>query len=133
MKTFFRNMLFYSTILFFVSQIFSGLIVFGGVASYLLGGVALTVLSFLLKPILQILSFPLNIITFGIFSFFTNAVILYVLTVFIPQIRVSAFTFTGLRFAGFVVPRVHFNTFFAYVVVALAIYGFFSFLKWLTN
>jgi putative membrane protein len=49
----------------------------------LLAGFVLALLNALVRPILMILSLPLNIITLGFFTFVVNAVILYVAQYFV--------------------------------------------------
>ncbi len=85
----------------------------------LVAGFVLTLLLKILKPVLSLLSLPLNIITLGLFSFVINVIIFYVLTVLVVGIVISSFTFSGISFAGFVVPKIYFNTFFAFVLVSL--------------
>jgi putative membrane protein len=103
----------------------------GGLATFLLGGLALTILFFVLKPILSLLTLPLNIITLGMFSFVVNVIIFYLLTVFVTSITISAFTFPGLSFAGFVVPNIYLNTLFAFVLISFLQSVVVSFLTWL--
>jgi len=118
MRTILRNSAVYSLALFLVGFIDAGLIVKGGFPTYIFGGLALCLLFMILKPILNILSLPLNLVTLGLFSFLTNTIILYLATVFVPQIRITAFNFPGANFSGFIVPSLSFNSFFAFVVTA---------------
>ena len=102
MKSIVRNIAFYSFALFLTSQVLTGIKIYGGFWTYILGGVVLALLFLILKPIISIITLPLNIITLGAFSFLTNAIIFYLLTIFVSNISVSAFTFNGFTFAGFV-------------------------------
>jgi len=109
----------------------SGVKVTGGLPTYIFGGLALTILLLFIKPILNILSLPLNIITFGLFSFVTNIIIFYLLTVIVPGISITAFTFPGISYSGFVVPSIYFNTIFAFLMVSFLQSLIVSFLTWL--
>ncbi|HXD77909.1 MAG TPA: phage holin family protein [Puia sp.] len=51
----------------------------------------LAVLNFLLKPILIILTLPITILTFGLFLFVINAIIVWVARDFVPGFRVDGF------------------------------------------
>jgi putative membrane protein len=86
-----------------------------------------------LRPILNIITFPLTVLSLGFFSFLVNVFLVYLLTVFIPNITVHEFVFAGLSFAGFVVPKIFVNTFFAYLLATLGMYGIVSFLSWITR
>src|SRR3989338_5484897 len=95
MKTILRNTATYGLGLFFLSLINEGLIIQGGFNTYVIGGLVLCLLFMIVKPILKILSLPLNLVTLGLFSFLTNTIILYLATILVPQIKISSFTFSG--------------------------------------
>lgn len=131
MKAILRNTVFNAISLFILSQILSGVKVSGGIQTLLLSGFILSILFIVLKPILNLFSLPLNMVTFGLFSFLTNAILLYVLTVFVPNISISEFTFSGFSFAGFVIPLMHFSTLFAFIISAAALALVINFFHWL--
>jgi putative membrane protein len=131
MKGALRNIGIYSFSLFLLTQVLTGVKVSGGIATYIIGGAALSIMFVVIKPILGLITLPLNIITFGTFSFLINAIILYFLTILVPSISISSFVFKGFSFAGFVVPSVTLNTFFAFIVASLFLSIFVGFLSWL--
>lgn len=133
MKSILRRIALYSVSLFLTSQIITGLKISGGLTVYLIGGIALSILFLIVKPILSIITLPLNIITLGLFSFLINAIILYLLTIFVANISISAFTFKGTSFAGFVIPSLYINNFFAFVIVSILLSCIVGFLRWLTK
>jgi putative membrane protein len=133
MKTLLRNTLFNAFSIFLISQLISGMKVYGGFATFLLAGFVLTLLLMILKPILNLLALPLNIITLGMFSFVINVIIFYVLTVLVVGIVISSFTFSGFSFAGFIIPKIYFNTVFAFVLVSFLQSFMVSFLSWLVK
>ena len=63
--------------LFLVSRVLEGFTFEGGLIAPALVALILTVLNFILKPILKLLSFPLVFITGGLFLIVLNAIILY--------------------------------------------------------
>jgi len=132
-KPFVRNSLFNAFSIFFLSQVLPGVHISGGIATYLFGGFALTVLFILLKPLLNILSMPLNLVTLGFFSFLTNVIIFYILTVLVIGISITSFTFPGISYVGFVIPPIYFNTLFAFVLVSFLQSICVSFLNWLID
>lgn len=131
MKTLFRNTVFNAISLFILTQMLSGIKVSGGIGILILSGFVLSILYVFLKPILNLLSLPLNLVTLGLFSFFTNSILLYLLTVFVPNVVISPFTFNGFTFAGFVVPVMHFGTFTAYFICAAVLSIVINFFEWL--
>lgn len=131
MKAFLRTTLFNAFAIFVISQMLSGVKVTGGFPTYIIGGLALTILLTVLRPVLKLLALPLNLITLGMFSFLINVIIFYLLTVFVMDITISAFTFQGASYAGFIIPKLHFNTLFAFVLTSFLQSVIVSFLAWL--
>lgn len=133
MKSIVRKITFYGFSLFLLTQIFSGVKISGGLQTYIIGGTALSLIFLIIKPILNIVTLPLNIMTLGLFSFLINAVILYLLTILVPSISISAFVFNGFSFAGFIIPKFFINTFFAFIVSSVVLSVFVGALTWLTE
>ena len=133
MKGIVKNIVFNTISLFILSQVISGVRIAGGFQAILLAGLILTVLNIVLKPIINIFSLPLNMITLGLFSFITNAILLYVLTIFVPNVSVSSFTFNGYSSAGFIIPVIKLNTVTAFIVSAAVLSIIINFFKWLTK
>jgi putative membrane protein len=132
-KSIVRKIVFYSVALYLVAQVLNGISVSGGLVTYIIGGVILSLLFIIVKPILSLITLPLNIITLGLFSFIINAIIIYLLTVLVPNIAISAFIFKGISFVGFVVPQFSVNNFFAFIFASILLSLIVGFLKWLTE
>lgn len=128
-----KNIVFNSISLFVLTQLIAGVKITGGFQAVLIAGLILTILNMILKPIINIFSLPLNMITLGLFSFITNAILLYILTIFVPNISVSGFTFNGYSWGGFIIPLVKFNILTAFVVSAAVLSLLINFFKWLTK
>jgi putative membrane protein len=61
---------------------------FGGdLKTLLFAGFVLGIANFFLKPILKIISFPLIILSFGLFSFVISAFILWITARFVPALQ----------------------------------------------
>lgn len=133
MKKIFRRTAFNAFSLFILPQIFSGVTIKDGLTGYILGGLVLSLINTFIKPIIHIISIPLNLITFGAFSFISNAIVLYLLTVLVPQIKIHAFTLHGFSSFGFVVPTIYVNTVFAYILAALTLSVISTFLTWVVE
>lgn len=134
MKTVLRVVLYQSLALFLTSQILPGLRVLGGWSTYLIGGIFLSILSFALKPLLQLIAFPLNIITFGLFNCVINAILLWLLTVLVAKIDVHIFTIPGISFFGMTIPNIHIYSIIpAYIVIAVILSAITWILTWITK
>lgn len=133
MKGILRNTVFNAIALFIISQILLGVNISGGIKTLIISGFILSILFIVLKPILNLFSLPLNVVTLGLFSFLTNAILLYILTILVPNISISQFTFNGFSFAGFVIPVMHFGTFWAFIISAGALSLTINFFHWLVK
>ncbi len=133
MRAALRNIAMYSLSLYFLPHVLSGFHVSGGFMTYLFGGMVLTLMSIIIRPVLNIVSFPLNVVSLGLFSAVANVLILYLLTILVPNISVHSFLFPGMRIAGFVIPQLMINDFFAFVFAAFVLSAIISFINWLNG
>jgi len=131
MKSIVRNITIYSSSLFLLTQALSGVKVSGGVTTYIIAGAALSLMFVIVKPILSIITLPLNLVTLGTFSFLINAIILYLLTVLVSGISISPFVFKGFSLVGFVIPSISLNTFFAFIVASFFLSIIVGLISWL--
>lgn len=109
MKHLVRIFLFNVFALWLTSQLLPSLVAPGGWQIILFAGFTLSILMLIVVPILKILFIPINILTFGLLSWFINVIVIYLLTVFVPEIQVRAWTFGGATWQGFVIPAIHLN------------------------
>jgi putative membrane protein len=121
MKYLFRVYLFNCFALWFVSQILPALTISGGWQVLLFAGFILSILMLLVHPLLKILFIPINIITFGLLSWITNVIVLYLLTVFASDISIRAWRFPGASWAGFVMPPMNLSYIVSLILVSLSV------------
>lgn len=133
MKTIIRAVAIYTLSLFLLPYLIPGIKIEGGFLTLIIGGVSLAFLFLTIKPILNIITLPVNMLTLGIFSIFTNALILYILTIFVIDISILPFTYPKTEILGFVIPRLEFNTFFAYIYTSFVLSCIDSFFSWLVK
>ncbi len=130
MKGLLRNIVINAGSFYALSQIVGGVKILGGIPTFIFAGIVFSLISMFVKPVLSILTLPFNLVTFGLFVCITNAILLYLLTVLVPDIVISVFTFPGASVAGFVIPKIYFNTLFAYVVCACILSTITSIIQW---
>lgn len=121
MKYLLRLFLYNCFSLWFISQILPALSITGGWHVLFIAGIVLSLLHLLVSPILKILFLPINLLTFGFLSWGIHVIVLYLLTIFVPDVRVSAWTFPGIGFFGFVIPRIDLTSFTAFILVSLSL------------
>jgi putative membrane protein len=123
MKHLVRVFLFNIFALWLTSQILPTVLIPGTWQLMMFSGLILSILMLIVVPILKILFIPINILTFGVLSWSINVIVMYLLTIFVPEIQIRAWTFPGVTWMGFVIPSVHLSYFFALIVTALLLTG----------
>lgn len=83
-----------------------GYLVVGGVESVLLFALVLAFLNALVRPLLLLLTLPLNLITLGLFTFVVNAIVFWLAAQFPLGVYVSGFA--GAFLAAIIVSAVSF-------------------------
>ena len=68
-----------------------GLVVTGGWLTILLVALVWSVIVMVIRPALKILTLPITIITFGIFSLILNALLFWAMTLIVPGFEVASF------------------------------------------
>lgn len=119
MKHLIRVFLFNIFALWLTSQILPTLVIAQGWQTMAFAGFILSLLMLIVAPILKILFIPINILTFGLLSWFINVIVVYLLTVFVPEIQINEWFFTGASWAGFVVPNVNISYMPALILTSL--------------
>ena len=81
-------------------------------------GLALALLNLLVKPILNILLTPINFITLGAFRWIINLAILLLVTIIIPEFRITSIVIPSFSRAGFSIPQFNLTFFWALFLVS---------------
>lgn len=68
-----------------------GITVSGGWTTVLLVALVWSVISMVIRPVLSILTLPITILTFGLFSFVLNALLFWGMTLIVPGFAVAGF------------------------------------------
>ena len=84
-----------SVTLYLLSLAISGIVFEKGITTIVLAGVALAVASLIIKPIINVLLLPINLVTFGLFRWVSYAVTFYIITLIVPGFKIVEFAFHG--------------------------------------
>ena len=77
--------------LYGLAWLFPGFTIVGDWRAYLLGGIVLAAIYLVLRPVLKLLSFPLILLTFGLFNIVISIVLLLVADYFLTELAVTGF------------------------------------------
>jgi putative membrane protein len=87
---FLAHLLLTAALLLLVANLVRGVEVEGW-GSALLGALALGLVNAFVRPLMVVLTFPLTILTFGLFLLVVNALMLWLVAAMVPGIRVQGF------------------------------------------
>ena len=133
MKKLLRYFLFNLAAIYLVERYVGGLDYASDYRVLVMAAGALTVALVIIRPIVKIVTLPINLVTLGLFGSFINALLLYGVTYVIPKFSINPFVFEGVGYKGIIVPGMSFGTITATIVVALVISVFTASLSWLTD
>lgn len=131
MKTLIKIYIISTFSLYLASILFKGIILEKGLESLFLAGAGLAAVSLLIKPIINLLLLPLNLITFGLFRWVSSTVALYLVTLAVPGFKILNFVFSGLTNKWFEIPSFRLEGVLSYIAFSLAISVFSSIIHWI--
>ena len=100
----------------------------GDLATIALGLVALHTF---VRPVLKIITLPLNFASFGLFGIAINVFLLYSLSLVFPEISIHSWTFSGVALPWITVPSMEFGILATYAITAFCISGIILVLDWI--
>lgn len=120
-KSLFRTSIVNFAALYFFSQYVPGFHLNEGLKTLLIISLTFSILHTLLRPLFDLLLGGVNFLTFGIIGIVFDALILFALTLYFPQITLTPWHFSGLIVHGFQIPAYDFNQYTTIGLVALLI------------
>lgn len=121
MRSLIRNISINFVSIFLVSRIAGAIDFSENLVILFWAALSLSLLNLIVKPVLNLLLTPINLVTLGAFRWVVNVVVLFAVSIFISEFKITGFTFEGLNFAGFVIPQIKFTFFWALVLVSFLI------------
>ncbi|MFH1896321.1 MAG: phage holin family protein [bacterium] len=133
MKKIMRYFLFNLAALYFIEKYVGGVSYSGDYRVLAMAAGALTVALVVIRPIVKVVTLPINIVTLGLFGSFINAGLLYGVTFVVPKFTINPFSFEGLGYKGMAIPGFSVGVIGAVVVVAFVLSLVTTVLSWLTD
>ncbi|MBP7118901.1 phage holin family protein [Candidatus Woesebacteria bacterium] len=90
--------------LFVATQIASGIVFQNGLEGLFVAGVALAIAAYFVRPVVNVLLLPLNLVTLGLFRFIGHAVTLFIVDLALNQFQITGFNFLGMTSRFFDIP-----------------------------
>ncbi|TSC54147.1 MAG: putative membrane protein [Microgenomates group bacterium LiPW_31] len=116
-----------------VAKLVGGVNYSGGFQTLAWAALALMIVNLTVRPLINLLLLPINLITLGAFRWLVNVLALYLVTLVVPQLKISAFLFPGFNYQGFIIPPVYLAIFWVLVIASFLISLITSFFLWLAE
>jgi putative membrane protein len=130
-KTILKHFIINTVSLYAVSLVVSGIVFTEGTYSLLLAGIVLTLTSMIIRPVINLLLLPLNLITFGLFRWVGFAITLYLVTLIVPGFKLADFVFKGFSSYWFTIPAISLPGILAFIAFSFLISIIASFGYWI--
>ena len=131
MKSLIRTLILNTAVIFFAAWVLPGLSYSSNFQVLILAAVALGLVNMIVRPIVKLVTLPINLLTLGIFSWVINVLMLYLVTSLIPGFGVSAFNFEGLVYEGLSLSAAEVGLLSSYILSSFIISLLTSILGWL--
>lgn len=114
-----------------VAYFYPGFSYSNNLISLLLAALVFAALTIFVKPVIKLLSLPFNLLTFGLFSFFINVIVLYGVSYAIADFKINSFHFDGYTLSGFVIPSSDLSQLFSALLASFIIGLIATVLHWI--
>jgi putative membrane protein len=131
MKVILRHYVIDTVCLYAISNKAGGMVFGNGIPTLLVAGIAVTAVSLIARPIINLLLLPINLITFGLFRWVASSFIIYLSTLIVPSFKVVGFYFTGLSTRWVDLPSLNLSGIMAYIGFSFLLSIFTSSIYWL--
>lgn len=118
-------------VIYITSLIFPGIVISGGFTGFFIASALLLIGFVVIKPILSIITLPLNALTFGLFSIFITAFVLFLVSVFYKSFSIVPFIFPEVHIFSFSIQPFSVNLFLSYIIISATIQLLTSLARWL--
>ncbi|MCL5675613.1 MAG: phage holin family protein [Patescibacteria group bacterium] len=98
---------------------------------YLKIALVFSLLTYLVKPFLKIIFLPLNFITLGLFFWFLNVIILYLLKLILAEVSFIATPYPSFSYYGIIIPSFRLSAFWSLVLSSISLTVITKLINWL--
>lgn len=130
MKSFVRGILVNFLALFFISQTIGGIVYSQQIIILFWASLYLSIFNLIIKPLLNLLLMPINLLTLGAFRWVINVIVLFLVTLFVNDFQIVAINFSGTSFGGFVIPSISLTFFWSLILISFIVETVSSIINW---
>ncbi|KKR71142.1 MAG: putative membrane protein [Candidatus Woesebacteria bacterium GW2011_GWA2_40_7b] len=131
MRAIFKHFIIDTVSLYLISQSITGLVFENGLYTLLLTGLVLMLTTMVIRPIINLLLLPINLVTFGLFKWVAYAISFYLVTLLVPGFKLLDFLFKGYSSNLFSIPVISLDGTLAFLAFAFLISFISSLMYWI--
>ena len=133
MKGLLRSFIVHTAVLWFIAANVGGIEFANDPKILLSASLALTLVDTLIKPFINLLLLPFNLVTLGVFRWVSSVAALYLTTLLVQGFVIKAFAYPGLATEYFIIPSLTLSVLGAYILIAILVSFTVSLLFWLLH
>ena len=131
MRTILKHFIINTVTLYLISQWVNGIHFAEGSYTLLLAGLVLTLTTLVIRPVINVLLLPINLVTFGFFKWIGYAITLYLVTLIVPGFKLLDFAFKGYNSYWFSIPGISLSGVLAFIAFSFLISFISSIMYWI--
>jgi putative membrane protein len=131
MRSLIKHFIIDTVTLYLISQAVLGITFTEGIYTLFLAGFVLMLATLIVRPVINVLLLPINLITFGLFKWVTYAITLYLVTLVVPGFHLADFVFKGFSSYWFAIPGLSLSGLLAFIAFSFVISTVSSALYWI--
>jgi putative membrane protein len=121
MKTIIKHFIIYTATLYLLSLVVRGMEFSNGATTMIVTGAVLTLTGMLVRPLINLLLLPINLVTFGLFKWASFAITLYLVTLLVSGFKITNFVYPGFSAYWFSIPEITLTGLFAFLAFSFII------------
>lgn len=133
MKTLLKMLAGNGVSLYLLSKAFPAFRIEGTLKAFVTAAATLSLLQVLVRPVLELVLLPVNLLTLGVFRWVSSVAILWLLAALVPGISILPFHFEGFSYQGVVIPEANLTVFWSIVVSAFLLSSIAALVNWITS
>lgn len=131
MRTLIKHFIIDTISLYLISLSVTGIVFEKGLETLFLAGFVLMLATTIVKPIINILILPINLVTFGLFKWVAYAITLYIVTLVVPGFKLLEFVFSGFNSYWVSIPAISLTGTLAFIAFSFLISFISSIVYWI--
>lgn len=131
MKKILRKYVIISLSLYFLTLTIKAFQIQGNLTDFLYASFIMYLLLNILKPLLNIVFFPINLLTLNLSAWLINIGIFYIWSLLVPHVKIGTWNFQGLTLGSLQISAFRLDYFFTYFALAILFRLFINFFHWL--